>query len=214
MFGYSNLLIISASIVKDGTDYWFRLVSRKPNTNFELVWNLRFFIAVKIPYFCPLCLCFSNRLATDHWLREVHLRVAAAIPLCQLHLVYRFQSPPCFPPHVPSSCIPRSLQPPGQGRCTISGQRTSCHCGNSGEAKGRLVSAVWPRRHASVLSYTDLPLCQSPTHVPSLLSMRTLICDFDTLWNKKANAICSAFHMRVTLWACNPVRDEVTQNGQ
>ena len=33
--------------------------SRKPNKSVGPVWNLRFFIAVNIPYFCPLCLRFS-----------------------------------------------------------------------------------------------------------------------------------------------------------
>jgi hypothetical protein len=73
---------------------------------------------------------------------EVHLTVAAAVHLCHFHLVYRFQSPLSFPPHLLASYIPPSL-PPGQGRCTIRGQLTTCHCGNSGVATGRRVSAVW-----------------------------------------------------------------------
>jgi hypothetical protein len=90
----------------------------------------------------PMFVFFKLRLATDNGLREVHLRVAAAVPVWHLHLVYRFQSPPGFPPHFLASCIPPSL-PPGHGRFTTRGQRTSCHCGNSGVARGRRVSAVW-----------------------------------------------------------------------
>jgi len=54
---------------------------------------------------------FKLRLATDHGLREAHLKVAAAV-----------QIPPGFPSHILSSCIPvpPSL-PPGQGRCAVGG---------------------------------------------------------------------------------------------
>jgi hypothetical protein len=108
---------------------------------------------------------FKLRLATDHGLREVDLRVAVAVLLCHLHLVYRFQSPPGFPPHVLSSCIPPSL-PPGQGRCTNGCQRTSSHCGNCWVARGRRVSAVWlnvatplPRATPTFLCANRRPMC-------------------------------------------------------
>ena len=133
----------------------------------------------------PMFLFFRLRLSNDHGLRNVHLRVAAAVPLCHLHLVYRLQSPPGFPPQVLSSCIPPSL-PPGQGRCTTGGQRTlriTAAIPESREVGGYQLSDL--RHHASAQSYTDLTLCQSQTHLPSLLAARTLICDCDTLRNEE-----------------------------
>jgi len=51
-------------------------------------------------FLSPVFAFFKLRLATYHGLREIHLMVAAAVPLWHLHLVYRFQSPPSFPPHL------------------------------------------------------------------------------------------------------------------
>lgn len=148
--------------------------------------------------FVPLCLCiFKLRLATDHWLREVHLRVAAAVPLCHLHLVYRFQSPPGFPPHSLPAFLPVCRPDKGAVHNWRSTDVVSQRPFRSRERSEGQLSAL--RRHASAESYTDLPLCQSQTHVPSLPAVRTLSATARRCETKNRNALSSAFHTRVTL---------------
>ena len=152
--------------------------------------NLRFFIAVKIPYFCPLCLCFSNsgsRLITgcERFISGSPLPSLSAtytwfIVFKVLRLSHRTFSLPAF--------IPICRPVKGAVQLEANGRRVTAAIPESREVGGYQLSDL--RRHASAHSYTDLPVCQSQTNVPSLLAVGTSICDFDTL--------CSAFRTRVT----------------
>jgi hypothetical protein len=141
---------------------------------------LRFFIAVKIPYFCPLCLCFSNfgsRLITgcERFISGSPL----PSPLCHLRLVHRFQSPPGFPPQ---GLFLRSSKFAARTRALYNWRPTdvvSLRQFRSGERSEGIICLTYVAMTDQ--SYTDLPLCQSQTNVPSLLAVRTFICDFDTL---------------------------------
>jgi hypothetical protein len=93
-------------------------------------------------------------------------------------------------------------------------------------ANGRRVIAAIPESRkvgwyqlsdhvATPLSWaTPTFLCVNRRHTCHQFQHCELWFATSTSSETNANALCSAFHTRVTLWACNPDWDEVTQNGQ
>lgn len=130
---------------------------------------MRFFIAVKIPYFCPLCLCLSNSGSPLIMGCE---RLISRSPLLFkfLRVSHRTFSPLAFP--FPPVCRPDK----GAVQLGANGRRVTAAIPESREVEGYQLFDL--RRHAFAQSHTDLPLCQSQTRVPSLTAMRTLIRDF------------------------------------